>query len=248
MLAGGITLVLAPRSASALVTVTGELDLSGYGFLRDGLLKVAADGPPALIADIDGLIIRELSPVAVFPRVARRIAHWPGIPLALVTRQEIHWQAFHRRGFERFVAVHDDVELAESRQQVPARRGAHREFSRSEDAARLAGAFLRDQTTNWGVPELFYDAVLIVNELLRNALEHTTSSPELRVDLRPGLLTIAVADGNPRPAVLRERVHLRAPGIGLSIVAGTAATWGSSRRWSGGKVVWATLAASPDRS
>ncbi|MEV4143617.1 ATP-binding protein [Amycolatopsis sp. NPDC049691] len=209
---------------------------------------MAADGPPALIADIDGLIIRELSPVVVFPRVARRIAHWPGIPLALVTRQEIHLQAFRRRGVDRFVAVHGDAEVAESRQEVLARRGAHRKFPRTEDATKLAGAFLRDRTTDWGVPELFYDAVLIVNELLGNALQHTTSSPELHLDLRQDLLTIAVADENARPAVLLERTHLRAPGIGLSIVADTAATWGSSRRWSGGKVVWATLAVSPDRS
>ncbi|MDX3192532.1 ATP-binding protein [Streptomyces sp. MN03-5084-2B] len=241
MTAGSITLAFSPRFASAVVTATGEFNLSGYGFLRDGLLKVAADGPPALIADIDGLIIGELSPVAVFPLVARRMANWPGIPLTLVTRQGAHLQVFRRQGLDRFVAVHDDVEVAESHQKLPARRWAHRKFPRTEDATKLAGAFLRDQTANWGVPELFYDGVLIVNELLGNALRHTVSAPELRLDLRQGLLTIAVADENSRPAVLLERTHLRAPGIGLHIVADTATTWGSSRRWSGGKVVWATL-------
>ena len=123
MLAGSITLAFSPRLASAVVTASGELDLSGYGFLRDGLLKVAADGPPALIADIDGLIIGELSPIAVFPLVARRMANWPGIPLALVTRQGIHWQAFRGQGFDRFVAVHDNVELAESQQRSPLAEG-----------------------------------------------------------------------------------------------------------------------------
>lgn len=246
MIAGSITLAFSPRLASAVVTASGELDLSGYGFLRDGLLKVAADGPPALIADIDGLTIGELSPIAVFPLVARRMANWPGIPLTLVTRQGTHLQAFRGQGLDRFVAVHDNVDVAESHQKVPARRWAHRKFPRTGDATKLAGAFLRDQTTNWGVPELFYNAVLIVNELLGNALRHTTSSPELRLDLRQDRFTIAVTDENARPATFLERTHLRDPGIGLRIVADAAQTWGSSRRWSGGKVVWATLAVSHD--
>jgi len=240
----GITLGFSPRLASALVTATGQLDLAGYGFLRDGLLRVAADGPPGLIADVDGLMIGELSPTAVFPLVARRIRNWPGIPLTLVTRQGSHLRVFRREGVDRFVAVHGDVEAAERHQQIPARRWAQRKFARTDDAPELARAFLWDHITTWDVPELVCDAVLIVNELVGNALQHTTSRPELRLDLREGLLTIAVADENPHSPTFVERIHLRDPGIGLRIVADVAETWGSSRRWSGGKVVWATLAAS----
>lgn len=242
VIAGGITLAPAPRLASTLVTVTGELDLSGYRFLRDGLLKVAADGPPGLIADVDGLVIDALSPAAVFPLVARRIGHWPGIPFTLVTRQRVHLHAFHGHGTDRLVAVCDDVETAENSQEIPTRRWAQRKFPRTEDAPELARTFLRDRVTDWGVPELAYDGLLVVGELVDNTLQHTRSAPDVRLDLRRGLFTIAVADEHPGPAILLERSGLRDPGVGLQIVTQTATEWGSSRRWSGGKVVWATLA------
>ncbi|UOX85871.1 ATP-binding protein [Amycolatopsis sp. FBCC-B4732] len=242
VLARGITLEPARRPASTLVTVTGELDLSGYGFLRDGLLEVAADGPPGLIADVGGLTIGELAPATVFPLVARRLGHWPGIPFAVVTRQRDHLRTFRRHGTDRHVAVHDDVETAERHQEIPARRSARQEFPQTVEAATLARGFLRECTTDWGVPGLTYDGLLVVGELVDNALQHTRSAPDVRLDLRGKLLTIAVADDNPRPAVLLERPGLRDPGIGLQIVAQTARRWGSSTRWSGGKVVWATLA------
>jgi anti-sigma regulatory factor (Ser/Thr protein kinase) len=245
--AGGITLEPAPRLASTLVTVTGELDLSGYGFLRDGLLKVAADGPPGLIADIDGLAIGELSPAAIFPLVARRVGNWPGIPFTLVTRQQPHLRTFRHHGTDRHVAVHDDVETAERHQEIPSRRWAQRKFPRTENAAKLAREFLRDRAEDWGVPDLAYDGILVVGELVDNTLQHTRSSPDVRIDLRGDLLTIAVADESPRPATLLDRTGLRDPGIGLQIVDQSARTWGSSRRWSGGKVVWATLASAGGR-
>ncbi len=242
MIAAGITLESSPRLASTLVTVTGELDLRGYGFLRDGLLKVAADSPPGLIADIDGLVLSELAPTAVFPLVARRIGRWPGIPFSLVTRRRSHLDTFHRYGTDRFVAVHGDVESAEHHQTVPIRRWAQHVFPRRGDnPAELARAFLREHLADWGVPDLIYDGTLIVGELVTNAIQHTTSAPDVHLDLRGGLLTIAVADSSPRPAVVVERAGLRDPGLGLRIVAHTAKAWGSSRRWSGGKVVWATL-------
>lgn len=242
MISGGITLERSPRLASTLVTVTGQLDLSGYGFLRDGLLQLAADTPPGLIADVNGLVIGELSPAIVFPLVARRIGHWPGIPFTVVTRRRAHRLVFGDHGTDRFVVVCDTVETAERHQDIPARRWAQQKFPRTEDAAELARGFLRDRATDWGVPELVYDGLLIVGELVDNTIRHTTSAPDVRLDLRRNRLAIAVADLNPAPATLLTRSGLRDPGIGLQIVAETAATWGSSRRWSGGKVVWATIA------
>ncbi|MFG1644124.1 ATP-binding protein [Amycolatopsis sp. NPDC049252] len=236
----GITIELTPRLASTLVTVTGELDLSGYAFLRDGLLKVAADTPPCLIADITGLALNEYSPAAVFPLVARRIGDWPGIPFLLVTHQPAQLRALHDHGVDRFVPVHPDVEAAE-RRPVPIRRFAQRVLSRSDDAPAVARAFVRERAQRWGVPKLVYDGTLIATELVTNVIQHTTSRPEILLELRPGMLAVAVSDDSRRPAVLRESSGGQ-PGLGLRIVADAARVWGSSPRWSGGKIVWAVLA------
>jgi anti-sigma regulatory factor (Ser/Thr protein kinase)/anti-anti-sigma regulatory factor len=238
----GIALEPSSRPVCTLVTVTGELDLRGYGLLRDGLLKVAADSPPGLVADIDGLAIGELSPAAVFPLVARRLGDWPGIPFSVVTRQQSHLRTFHRYGTDRFVAVHADVEAAERQLTAPIRRQAERAFSREESAGTLARTFVREQAIAWHVPEVIYDGTLIVGELVGNAIRHTRSVPRVRLDLRRGLMTIAVTDDDPRPAVMLEREDLRDPGVGLRIVAQAARAWGSNTRWSGGKVVWAVVA------
>jgi hypothetical protein len=239
----GITLELTNRLASAVVTVSGELDLSGYAFLRDGLLKVAADTPPCLIADINGLVLGAFSPATVFPLVARRIGDWPGVPFLLVTRRDAQVNALHRHGIDRFVPIHPDVEAAE-RQPVPIRQSAQRVLSRSDDAPAVARAFVRERAERWGVPKLVYDGTLVATELVTNVIRHTTSCPEIHLELRPGMLIIAVSDDSPQPAVLLARAGILPPGLGLRIVADAARAWGSSPRWSGGKIVWAVLAVS----
>ncbi|MGW3963705.1 ATP-binding protein [Amycolatopsis sp. NPDC005003] len=244
----GVALEVSKRPQSALVTVSGALDLAGYGFLRDGLLKVAADGPPRLVADLEALAIGELSPSTVFPFVAKRIAEWPGIPFAVVTRRPQHLLAFHRHGIERFVPVHPSVAAAETAQDTPIRRTARKVLPRIDDAATLARTFVREHALRWQVPEFIDGSTLVAGELVRNVLEHTASEPDVRLDLRRQLLSVSVADGSDRPAVLLERADIREPGLGLRIVADTAQAWGSSRRWSGGKIVWAVLKSERARS
>ncbi|WP_326953096.1 ATP-binding protein [Amycolatopsis sp. NBC_01286] len=243
----GLTLRLTSRPGSALVTVSGELDLPGYASLRDGLLKVAADTPPGIVADVSALTMDELAPASVFPLVARRIDGWPGIPLSLVTNRRAHARLLRASGIDRFVAVHPDVETAEHHQSTPIRRRVARTLPRTAGAAPLARSFVRELAGRWNVPELVYDGTLIAGELADNAVRHTSSIPEVRLDLRRGLLTVAVADDDPRPAVLLERPDVRSPGVGLAIVAHAATVWGSSRRWSGGKVVWAVLTSARHR-
>ncbi|MFJ1759835.1 ATP-binding protein [Amycolatopsis sp. NPDC088138] len=241
----GIGLELRNRQASALVVVTGRLDITGYPFLRDGLLKIAADSPPGLIADIDDLVLERHSP-SLFPFVATRLERWPGIPFSLVTSQPTHVEAFDTYGLDRFVPVHADVETAERALPHPIRRRAERTLARGEQGIAQARAFVSARTREWGVPALEYDGTLIAAELTDNASRHTTSLPGLRLELRQELLTIAVSDGDSRPAVLLDRPDLLEPGLGLRIVAQTARAWGSSKRWTGGKVVWAVLA-TPER-
>ncbi|MCR6481992.1 ATP-binding protein [Amycolatopsis sp. OK19-0408] len=240
-MAEGVELRLRSRTSSALVTVTGELDLAGCPLLRDGLLKIGADTPPGVIADIDGLALDVRSP-SLFPFVAQRLEEWPGIPMAVVTRCPAHLALFERYGLDRFVPVHPDVETAERALPRRIRRRAGRALARGEAGIAQARAFVSDRTREWGVPSLEYDGTLIAAELTDNASRHTTSEPRLRLDLRQDLLTIAVSDDDPRPAVLIERADILEPGLGLRIVAQTARAWGSSGRWTGGKVVWAVLA------
>ncbi|WP_460439917.1 ATP-binding protein [Amycolatopsis stemonae] len=219
----------------------GELDLAGYAVLRDGLLKIAADSPSGLIADVDGLVIGEASPAMVFTLVAKRMGEWPGIPFALVTGRREHLRLFHLSAIDRHVSVSPDADTALEALRHPFRWRAGRTLPRTRDATELAREFVRRCCHDWAIPKSVYDGTIIAAELVGNAIQHTASVPRLELDLRRGLLSIAVLDDDPRPAALIDRPGPRGPGLGLRLVAHAAKTWGSSPRWSGGKVVWAVL-------
>lgn len=236
-----IELTAKPHATSVLATARGQLDLAGYAVLRDGLLKIAADVPRGLIADVNDLTIGAASPAAVFPLVASRISDWPGVPFGLVTRHPDHLRLFRRFATDRFISVSPDADAAESALHRPVRRGARRDVPRSPNAEDVAREFVRQRCLDWAVPQLIYDGTLIAAELVRNAIQHTESVPQIRLDLRRELLSVSVTDDDPSPATVLDRPDPRDPGLGLRIVAHAAQAWGSSRRWSGGKVVWAVL-------
>jgi hypothetical protein len=66
---------------------------------------------------------------------------------------------------------------------------------------------------------------------------HTHSAPLLRLELHRSVLTVAVSDGDPAPAVLGDCFQAR----GLNLVAYFARAWGCMPTSEGGKVVWAVL-------
>ncbi|GAB3144081.1 hypothetical protein GCM10027258_32060 [Amycolatopsis stemonae] len=239
--AGQVHLEPQYRAAATTALVTGVLDLESYPELRDGLLKIAAEAPDGLIADIDGLAIRDPALVSLFSLVAMRIGDWPGIPFTVVTGQSDHRAMFAARTVDKFVPVHDDRETAEGRLARPPRRRAAQLLARSANSSALARDFVRRVCAEWRVPEFADDALLVATELVENAIRHTDSVPRLRLELRRGLLSVAVTDDDPRPAVLRERLGALEPGLGLRMVAQVAKVWGCSRSWSDGKIVWAVL-------
>jgi anti-sigma regulatory factor (Ser/Thr protein kinase) len=239
----GTTLSLVPenRPGSTVVTVTGTLSLATYPQLRDGLLKTATDAPHAVIADIRGLTLDDDALMSVFAVIARRIGDWPGIPFGLVTPLPEHRAALASRAVHRFVAVHDDVEAAERGRDDPPCRLAVQPLIGTDAASASARRFVREVCDEWQVPRHIEDAQLIATEFVENTIRHTFSRPRLRLELRRRVLTVSVADDDPRQAVLLERVNPGEPGLGLRMVAQVARVWGCSRAWSGGKVVWAVL-------
>ncbi|WP_410675910.1 ATP-binding protein [Amycolatopsis sp. cmx-4-68] len=236
-----VQMELTRRARSAVLVLTGTLDLRSHAAVRDGLLKAATEAPDGLIADVTGLAFAHDAQLSVFALVAMRLGDWPGIPLALVTRQPDRQATLLRLPIARYARVHRDAAEAERWFSEPVRRRAVRDFPRAETTPALARAFVTDVCRAWGIPELIDGALVLVTEMVENTLQHTRSRPEVRIDLRQGICTIAVADDDPRPAELHERQTTTEPGLGLKLVAQFARAWGCSRSWAGGKVVWATL-------
>lgn len=83
-------------------------------------------------------------------------------------------------------------------------------------------------------------AVLLVSELVTNAVLHTRTDPEVLVRVHDGQVWIGVRDGSKLAPVTRRHDPDAATGRGLQLVERVAARWGFEADESG-KVVWFEL-------
>jgi hypothetical protein len=131
-------------------------------------------------------------------------------------------------------------------------RIATRTLSLEHVSVRRARDFTVATLRRWGLAALADDIIVVVSELLTNALRHTGqdggSEPGRRIGgwpIRFGLLSpggcvlCAVADPSPAAPVMREPDYLAETGRGLHVIAALCADWGWTAPGQDGKVVWA---------
>jgi serine phosphatase RsbU (regulator of sigma subunit)/anti-sigma regulatory factor (Ser/Thr protein kinase) len=121
-------------------------------------------------------------------------------------------------------------------------------------AASRARSFIRDTLGSWdiSVPESAADdAVLLVSELVANAVQHAGTELEVGCRLAAGALEIAVTDKHPsrvlpdEPAPPSEEKYSER-GRGLTLPAALASAWGVTYTASA-KTVWFRIQLAPDR-
>ncbi|MEU4039408.1 SpoIIE family protein phosphatase [Streptomyces collinus] len=216
---------------------------------------VEAEGGPPL-----GVVTR-----AEFPMTPLRLQ--PGAVLALTTDGLVESaEADIDEGMDRFAAelaaadpghlglvadalltgAHrgDDVALLLMRYDGMAVRPLRESWTvwRVPEAVRHARRFTRRTLRTWGVERDTLDAaLLIVSELVTNALVHTEGQVRLDLSLVNHRLHLAVADGSPRSPVKPTSIGWEATGgRGILLVEAVSAAWGTVPV-SGGKQVWADL-------
>lgn len=92
-----------------------------------------------------------------------------------------------------------------------------------------------------GMPDDRVDvAVLLVSELVTNALLHTASAPTLKIGHDSGRLRFTVCDASPREPQPGNASEEDENARGLALVASLAATWGWTTTETG-KDVWFEL-------
>lgn len=120
-----------------------------------------------------------------------------------------------------------------------------RRWRRHPRCVGLARAELRKALAEWGLVSVEGAALVVLSELLTNAVVHARVPPGREIETsfrheRDGV-RIAVDDADDRLPVLRVQGGER--GRGLVLVAGLSHRWGVSERDGVGKSVWAVLAA-----
>lgn len=124
---------------------------------------------------------------------------------------------------------------------------ARREFPAASETAAAAREFVHDTLLSWGVPDPFDDVILLVSELVTNAVIHARSGLEVTVRRGEGSTEVMVTDSAPErpvpqagpltvdtsPSDGEERVG----GLGLALASAIASSWGVSYGRSD-KAVW----------
>ncbi|MBV9659857.1 MAG: ATP-binding protein [Acidimicrobiales bacterium] len=118
------------------------------------------------------------------------------------------------------------------------------------DSVRIARSITTAHLEAWGatIADVAHgqvaDAVLIVSELVANAVRHCTHELEVSLVCHRDRIEIAVTDDNPEPAVLKQPHPLVPGGRGLLLVDALAQQWGQQQVY-GRKTVWARLSIPP---
>ena len=109
-------------------------------------------------------------------------------------------------------------------------------------SVRLAREAARDALATWRLAALAETAVLLVSELVTNAVRHARGNEVITLDMEAAgtWLRIEVQDADPRWPQPRTPVEFDASGFGLVLVDALAGKWGV-RETGTGKAVWAEL-------
>jgi hypothetical protein len=117
-------------------------------------------------------------------------------------------------------------------------------------STRTARDFTIATLHGWSLDDLIQDSVMVVSELVTNAIRHGTACSEgdagdARVELswwyQAGRLTCTITDGSVKQPVLEPADRDAESGRGLQVVQALAIDWGWTALRTGGKSVWAAF-------
>lgn len=121
------------------------------------------------------------------------------------------------------------------------------ELDATEASSATARRFVRQFCEEWGLSPLTDAALVVVSELVTNAIVHARSSCEVRLIRKPNVLRIEVVDsGVGVPDVLDPDVESEG-GRGMLLTSAYSAAWGVDSE-PAVKVVWAELPLLPEQA
>ena len=127
------------------------------------------------------------------------------------------------------------------------RLGTQRRHHVSVDLARdlasvmVARRFVRETFRSWGVSHTLDDALIVVSELVTNAITHAYSACQVRLSIDETSVRVEVFDegaGTPDP---KPPTSTAEHGRGLHLINALTAAWGIELIPDDGKVVWAEM-------
>jgi anti-sigma regulatory factor (Ser/Thr protein kinase) len=230
-----------------VVAFTGELSLAVVAEVRAELIKRIAECPLAIVVDLDAVLVTSRVALTVFPAVQQHQRSGPVVPLLLCADPGTPTGLAARLVLGHAIAVHPDREraIAAALAEHAATRRVDAHLAADPRSAGIARRLIADACDEWGLADLKDAAVLVVSELVSNAVRYAGTDFDLTASLRGRYLHLAVRDGNPEAPLMPSwaaagRPALTTRGRGLQLVDSSATAWGTTVAMDG-KIVWATL-------
>ena len=231
------------------VRLDGELTFATAPTVRTVLAKCASECPAGVVVDLDALRVANPALLVLFAAAAQRAGAQWGVPLLLCCAQpDVASRISH---FRTFTEIYDGPGSAMEALRGWVPRWRHQRFPPVAASAALARRLVAQACTEWGLPGLSEPGMLIVSELVRNAIEHAGTDFDVTVSYTSTFLRIAVQDGGPAlPPWVPDGVPdpvVSERGFGLYIVDAAATAWNTTGI-ADGKIVWALLRVRPPDS
>jgi anti-sigma regulatory factor (Ser/Thr protein kinase) len=137
--------------------------------------------------------------------------------------------------------------LTQRRPTAAPQRAAARPLAAQPGSVKIARDFTRGTLRNWGMPAVADDAVLVVSELVTNALRYGAADRAgqlgiwLRLMAQPPYLMCLVTDASRDIPLRRLAGADDVTGRGLQVIESCCSRWGWHLLDQGGKTVWALL-------
>jgi hypothetical protein len=220
-----------------VVQLTGVLSAQAAPAVRSAVVSVLAEGPEAVVLDVDGLTLTRPDAAEVLRDVARENAGWPCAHLVLCAEH----------GGEQWRAC--GLPVWPSREEAFAALGAPEQDRQLRlglepvvGAARRARELVTEACGRWELPELAGPACIVVTEMVNNVVAHARTSMKVLVARRGDTMAVAVRDrSSAQPRFSGPVSPTSYGGRGLLLIDSVARRWGSLPLVDG-KVVWAWLA------
>ncbi|MEU8297732.1 ATP-binding protein [Micromonospora sp. NPDC048909] len=222
--------------SSAVLRLTGVLDPSGTGRVRDALLTRLCERPGPVVADLTDLRFTDPAARAVFADVHREVVDWPAAGLLVCDPAAAGHPAL--AGVPVWPTLDGAMAaLAES----PKAAVLNTDLAPVLGAARQARELVTDGCRRWGMPALAEPGSIAVTEMVNNVVAHARTPMTVRLAPDGGLLHLAVRDHSSRQPTFAGLAPLTSTGgRGLLLIDTVARRWGSSPV-PDGKVVWCVL-------
>ncbi len=231
-----------PDDGVVVVRAAGRLCAATYPAVQRDLAALLGRADCVLV-DAERLGFANLAALSVFARALEQAGGWPAARLGVFTPDRIVRAALHSSRTARLIAVAESAELALARcEQRPAEVRATWDESPSIEMPARIRHEAADRFRCWGLAEdVILDALVVVNELAANVVDHARTRLGLRATFDGSLLTILARDHSPAAPLLRAPDPRARRGRGMQMVDALAVRWGW-RPHGNGKTVWAQLA------